>query len=226
MERGGASAHERFKRRSRRWIWPGLVASGLVHGWVIVYGPEFEVDAVRRGAGSGAMHALELVGAEIAIPAPPAPIRAPAVPRVAPVAVPATISVEESPAISPKLALPEIPTPPSVPAAAEEELAGYVHIMPSMVAPELVNRREVQRLLERRFPMELASSVREAVVVMWFWIDETGAIQKYEIKESSGYAAFDAAAEEVVERMKFRPAIRNGEPTRVIVALPITFRVE
>lgn len=221
----GVSAHERFKARSRRWIWPGLVVSGVVHVGVLLYGPEFQVDPVPQVSRSGPIHALELVRAEIAIPAPPAPIRAPAVPVVAPVEVPSTLTMDAVPTFEPVTTLPDIPPPPPIPESAESELAGYQHILPSMVAPELVNRREIQTLLERSFPSALAGSVREVVVVMWFWIDEKGEIQKYEIKESSGYAVFDRAAEAVVERMRFRPAVRNGEPTRVIVSLPITFRV-
>src|SRR5690606_2621010 len=91
--------------------------------------------------------------------------------------------------------------------------------------PELMNRREVTRALERRYPAALRGGNVEGAVVVVFWIDEKGAVQRYEIRKSSGSAALDAAGEEVIEIMEFRPAVDRGEPVKVIVALPIRFQL-
>lgn len=119
---------------------------------------------------------------------------------------------------------------PSLPAPAPTEgipgLSEYRHVNALMQKPELVNRGQIRRALLREYPRELQRDRVEGSVLVWFWIDEKGKIQHYEIRASSGHMALDTAAERVIPKMKFRPAKERGKAVPVIVALPITFEVE
>jgi protein TonB len=95
-----------------------------------------------------------------------------------------------------------------------------------MEKPELVNRTQVRRALLREYPRALQRQGVEGAVIVWFWIDEKGKVQKYEIRGSSGHQALDAAAERVIPVMKFRPAKERGKAIPVVVTLPIRFEVE
>jgi TonB family protein len=105
-------------------------------------------------------------------------------------------------------------------------LARFRRVTPLMERPELVNRSQVKRALLREYPRALQRQGIEGAVIVWFWIDEKGKVQKYEIQGSSGHHALDAAAERVIPVMKFRPAKEKGEAVPVVVTLPIRFEVE
>lgn len=96
---------------------------------------------------------------------------------------------------------------------------------PYTVAPELKNREEVQRALVRFYPPLLRDAGIGGTVLVWFFIDETGQVQKSLIKESSGHKSLDEAALKVAEIMRFSPALNRDQKVRVWVALPITFAV-
>jgi protein TonB len=124
----------------------------------------------------------------------------------------------------PALAVPGPPIPP--PPQPESELDRFVPVNPSMEKPDLVNRAQVKRALYREYPRALQSAGIGGAALVWFWIDEKGKVVKYEIRQSSGQPALDAAAERVIPLMKFRPAKRNGKAIPVIAALPIRFEVD
>jgi len=96
---------------------------------------------------------------------------------------------------------------------------------PFTVAPELKNRDEVRRALERFYPPLLRDAGIGGTVLVWFFIDETGTVQKSQVKESSGHKALDEAALKVAEIMRFSPALNRDKKVAVWVALPITFAV-
>lgn len=227
-------ANERLKGRARDWFWGGLAAATLVHFLLFVLGPALTIEEFEPAGSSVAMQALDLQDAasttllrsRIALPAPPQRIEVPALPIAAAAAeLPEDITIAPTTLFEELPVGAEIPLPPT-PAGAAEELRGFEHFMPYMVKPELKNRREVRRALERNYPPALQVAGVQGELLVWFWIDETGAVQKYEIKRSSGIALLDDAAERVIELMEFSPALDRGEPIRVIVALPIRFEVE
>ncbi len=125
---------------------------------------------------------------------------------------------------SPQVVVPPLPTP--APAPAEAGLDRFRPVNALMEKPELVNRSQVRRALLREYPRELQRKGVEGNVLVWFWIDEKGKVQKYEIRGSSGHVALDAAAERVIPVMKFRPAKERGKAIPVVVTLPIRFEVE
>jgi len=124
------------------------------------------------------------------------------------------------------VAPPPLPAPPRPPSDTMDHLSQYRHVNALMQKPELVNRAQVRRALLKEYPRELQRAGVEGSVVVWFWIDEKGKVQHYEIRVSSGRPELDRAAERVIPKMKFRPAKERGKPIPVIVALPITFEVE
>lgn len=229
------SANDAFKRRFGFRLILAIAAAGLIHFLLIVYGPfGFVVD--RPSLAYTPLNAIAVVTEPenprlhepIIRPAPPVRSTPPALPAAPDVATPAEIDVaplglfaDDAPGIG------EIPPPPEFavnPLDGAFEFQEYVHVAPYMVAPELINRREVQRSLERNYPRALQDARVGGTLMVWFWIDENGEVQKYEIRETSGNRLLDEAAERVIEIMEFRPATHRGEKIPVIVALPITFQ--
>lgn len=224
------TANDRFKNRSTRRYLAAFVLATLLHLAVLAILPTVDLED-SPFLPSHTMRSLTLMD-PIGPPPVIEPIRRPPSP-IAPkptlpdeVAVPIPVPVIDAPDFD--LAF-DLTPPPPIAAEAEvgpvDEFSDYEHIVPSMVSPELINRREVQRALERGYPRALQASRIEGTVMVWFWIDEKGEIRKYEIRQSSGHARLDQAAEEVIGIMKFRPAMDRGEAIKVIVALPITFEV-
>ncbi len=96
--------------------------------------------------------------------------------------------------------------------------------IPYDVLPKLENPSEIRRLLERVYPSQLRTAGIEGTVILWIFVDEQGAVQKTEVKESSGYEVMDEAALSAAEKMRFAPAMNRDKATPVWLALPITFR--
>jgi protein TonB len=96
--------------------------------------------------------------------------------------------------------------------------------IPYDVPPKLENPGEIQRLLERGYPSQLRDAGIEGTVILWIFVDEQGAVQRTEVKESSGYEVMDEAALSTAEKMKFAPAMNRDKATPVWLAQPITFR--
>jgi protein TonB len=218
--------NERFKERARRWTWYGLAAAAVAHALIFLIAPGMGPVELAWAPAASEMRVVELEPPPpVEVPSPPAPLVRPAAPEPPRLELPGDLVVVAEPSIEETIRAPEIPIP-ARPKEAVEELADFEHFMPYMVQPELVNRSEVARALEREYPRALQNRGIEGSVVVWFWIDEEGKVRKYEIRQSSGHAALDEAAVRVIPIMKFRPARRHGEPIRVIVALPIRFELE
>lgn len=93
------------------------------------------------------------------------------------------------------------------------------------VPPELTNEREIKRALQREYPMFLQESGIGGRVLLWFLIDQTGKVRRFELKESSGRKALDKAALKVATRMHFSPAENYSRKVAVWVVMPILFRI-
>jgi len=94
---------------------------------------------------------------------------------------------------------------------------------PFTVAPRLRNNEEVARLMERSYPPLLRDAGIGGEVVLWFLIDETGALRKTQVNQSSGYPALDQAALSVASVMTFTPAMNRDRLVPVWVSIPIRF---
>jgi len=92
------------------------------------------------------------------------------------------------------------------------------------VEPQLINGREVERVLEQRYPARLREAGTGGTVVLYVFVDEDGRPARSQIRESSGYPQLDAAAADVVEEMKFSPAMNRDRPVGVWVLQRVEFK--
>lgn len=219
-------ANARFKARSRAWFWVALAAAVVAHFLLLAFGPAFTI-VLDVAAPPAEMYALELVPPpEAAAPEPPIP--APEPPEVeiperpARVAQPVPVDLEGDPGFEPfafqDITLPELAPPPPL----EDDDPADVAFT---VAPELLNRERIKSILLRRYPSHLRNAGVEGTVLLQLWIDEAGAVTRYEMARSSGSAELDRIAQEVIDLMEFRPAFNVGKPVPVSVSLPIVFEV-
>lgn len=220
-EAGRFNAHDRFKQRSRSWTWIGLSIATVIHFLLLAFMPFTQrVDTLPDAREAKPLRAIRLL-ARIEVPAPPDPIARFAPPILQPMPSIEDFEVRPVELIDETARSAPIPEPPTT--VVSDEMAGFEYFVPSMVKPELVNREEVRRSLEREYPRYLQNAGIGGALMILFWIDEKGAVHKYEIKRSSGRKVLDEAAERVVPVMKFRPAYKRGRPVKIIVALPVRF---
>ncbi|MGH7128114.1 MAG: energy transducer TonB [Planctomycetaceae bacterium] len=107
--------------------------------------------------------------------------------------------------------------------AAQTSIADAPTFTPYTIEPELANAAEVIAALGRNYPPLLRDAGIEGTAMVWLFIDRTGAVAKVQLRETSGYAALDEAAESVAGTMRFEPALDGSQPVAVWVALPIRF---
>lgn len=92
--------------------------------------------------------------------------------------------------------------------------------------PELTNRQEVGRQLQRQYPPLLRDAGIQGSATMRLRVNEDGRVDPESITvENATHEAFGDAARRVVERMRFRPAKVGGRAVRVWVTLPVTFQL-
>lgn len=118
---------------------------------------------------------------------------------------------------------PEVETPPSVGA---DDIDARPTFTPFTERPELRNGSEVRTALELAYPPLLRDAGIGGQVNVWFLIEASGEISQTRIQKSSGHEALDEAALRVAEQIQFAPARLHGEPVKVWVAFPITFRTD
>jgi len=233
--RNRPSANSEFKRRADRYIWPSLVLAVAVHYLALAGLPGLNVEVREHDASVPVTEILPLLPPIqlAATAATAAPLRRP---PPAPDLEPPTldIPVVEYPEPDLSASSPEIPIedelPPAdaapVPAPETESQTATLdddRFIPSRVLPDLRNRAEVRRALERYYPQRLVDAGIGGTVMMMFWIDESGTIVRYQVQTSSGLRELDDAAARVVEVMRFSPLLQNGQGIPVVVALPIKF---
>lgn len=111
---------------------------------------------------------------------------------------------------------------------AEEEVAASIDDEPSLtpytVAPVLLNREAIGKAVRDLYPRMLRRVGASGTVLLWILIDEAGRVVKSAINRPSGRDAFDRAALEIPELMRFKPARNADEPVPVWVVIPIEFR--
>jgi len=217
----GWSANDRFRMGFGKWFWGSLALATIIHFLIFGLWPTMSAADVSMNAVE--LEAVELPP-EIEIPPPPAAIARPATPVVS-----ADADVEEDITIAPTTfaenPIEDLPPPPTATTVAED-ISAAPTFTPYTVSPELKNRTEVARALERNYPPLLRDAGVGGTVLVWFFIDETGRVVKTQLNQSSGYQALDDAALRVANVMVFSPAQNRDRKVPVWVALPIVFKTK
>jgi len=217
-EFGNETANDRLKRNWDTWFWGSMIAAVLLHFVVFQFWPEMAAEDVSFS--SDELTAIDLPP-EIEIPPPPEAIARPATPVIAEADVSEDITI--APTTFEDNPVEDLPPPPE--ATGAMDLSAQPTFTPYTVAPDITNRSEVQRVLEREYPPLLRDAGIGGTVKVWFFIDEEGRVQDTQIQESSGHAQLDEAALAVADVMKFTPALNRDKTVPVWVALPILFQV-
>lgn len=118
--------------------------------------------------------------------------------------------------------------PPADSAARQEaslaDLMQAPTVTPFTVRPELANQGDVQRALVREYPPILRDAGIGGTVLVHFFIDSEGVVQRVLVAETSGHQALDEAALRVARVFRFNHARDEDEPVPVWIAIPITFQ--
>lgn len=212
------SANERFKGRFRSIFWSGIIVGSLVHFVVFAFWPELTV--VDFSFTAGELTAIELPP-EVEIPPPPRSIARPATPVIATTAIDQEITI--APTTFESNPLSALPPPPEVDEVTELEAAPT--FTPFTVAPEILNRAQLQLAMANAYPPLLKEARIGGTVSVFFFIDAEGVVKQTRIDRSSGHHALDDAALAVADTYRFSPALNRDQRVPVWVSFPITFQV-
>jgi protein TonB len=193
-----------------------MILATVAHFAVFAFWPEMTADDVSYQADE--LTAIELPP-EIEIPPPPEAIARPATPVIAAADIDEDITIplttfEDNP-------VENLPPPPSD--AATTDIGAAPTFTPFTVRPDIKNRLELQRALEREYPPLLRDAGIGGTVQVWFFIDEEGEVQNTQVHESSGHKALDDAALNVANIIEFSPALNRDKRVPVWISLPINF---
>jgi periplasmic protein TonB len=197
-----------------------LVLSVGAHVALFTWNPEFSTQDVSFH--SSELTALELPP-DVQIPPPPQTIARPATPIVS------AADIDDDITIAPTTFEANPVTriaPPPVAASSEPDLKAAPRFTPYTVSPELRNPEEIRGLLVRTYPVTLRDAGIGGIATLWVFIDETGAVQRALISESSGREALDEAALKVVPEMSFTPAVFQNRRVAVWIELPVQFKAK
>jgi periplasmic protein TonB len=210
------TANDRLKRSFGSWFWGSMMAAVLVHFVLMAFWPN-----LRAADVSFTMEDMEAVDLppEIEIPPPPEQIQRPANPVVSEATIDDDVTI--SPTTFEDNMPDDLPPPPTESSAGIGEEPTFT---PFTVAPEVRNRAEIGRVLQREYPSTLRDAGIGGTVVMHFFINEEGEVENVLVAESSGHSALDQAAERVAMAFEFSPALNRDQRVPVWIQIPITFQ--
>jgi protein TonB len=212
------TANDRFKRAFGAWFWGSMILASVLHFALFAFWPEMVAEDVSFTADE--LESIELPP-EVEIPPPPQAIARPATPVIA------TANINEDITIAPTTfaenPVSALPPPPTEDRVTSTDIAAAPVFTPYTVKPDIKNRDEVARALEREYPPLLRDAGIGGTVQVWFFIDETGKVQRTLVNATSGHKALDDAALKVGQIIEFTPAINRDKRVPVWISLPITF---
>jgi len=210
------TANDRLKRSFGAWFWGSMIMATVAHFCVFNFWPEMTAEDVSFT--SDELEAIELPP-EIEIPPPPEAIARPATP------VMASADIDEDITIAPTTfednPVEDLPPPPTE--TATTDIGAAPVFTPFTVRPDIKNRSEISRAMEREYPPLLRDAGIGGTVTVWFFINEEGEVQQTRVNESSGHKALDDAALKVADVIEFTPALNRDKQVPVWISLPITF---
>ncbi|MFQ5679488.1 MAG: energy transducer TonB [Gemmatimonadota bacterium] len=217
-ETAGGGAAAGYRNRYGTVLSAGILLSVAVHFLLFQYFPGFTAPAMQGGAPQ--LTSLELPP-EVEIPPPPEQIARPATPTVAEVDVSEEITI--APTTFEANPVQTLAPPPT---ATEADPSARPRFIPYDTPPRLLNGAKIEKLLRGYYPSALRQAGVGGTVNLWLFVDETGAVKRTVVKESSGYVALDEAAGRVAIRMRFSAAKNRDKVTAVWVSQPIHFAVK
>jgi protein TonB len=211
------TANDRLKGSFNSWFWGSLAAAAVIHFAILAFWPDMEAADVSLN--SKTLESID-IPQEVKIPPPPEQIARPAVPVISTnVNISEDITIEATTfAENPITDLPPPPTQGTVSTGDQPTFTPYD------VKPELRNRGDLARILEKYYPPTLRDAGISATVVIWFHINESGTVTNTRVHESSGYPQIDEAATTAAKEFKFTPALNRDQKVSVWIQLPVTFR--
>ncbi|MFQ5746236.1 MAG: energy transducer TonB [Gemmatimonadota bacterium] len=212
---GRDTANDRFKTAYGKWTYMSVIAATVVHFVLFAFFPKLQ--AADLGSVTEEFEAIELPP-EVKIPPPPEQIARPATPRVAAAEIDEDITI--APTTFEDNPVENLPPPPE--GAKPSDQPSYIA---RDIEPRLKNRSEITRILKRLYPSFLKEAGIGGTVLLWVFVDEQGRPEKSQVNKSSGYPALDNAAAQVVEKMKFSPAMNRDKPVGVWVQQQVAFSV-
>ena len=211
------TANDRFKRTSRNLFWASLMVATFFHFAVLRFFPKLAAADVSFSVTE--LEAVELPP-EVEIPPPPEAIERPALPVVAEADLDEDITI--APTTFSENPVELLPPPPNRTARPDHGPTAT----PYTVAPRLKDPRRAARIVEQKFPLALQKAGIGGTVMVWAFIDQTGIVQRVQMKTSSGNSMLDGAALAAVQQFEFTPALNLDERVPVWVGIPITFRID
>lgn len=211
------TANDRFKRSFGSWFWGSMIAAVVVHFAAFAFWPDMTAADVSFTGEE--LTAVDLPP-EVEIPPPPEAIARPATPVIAEADVSEDITI--APTTFEDNPVDELPPPPE---EQGQDIGAAPTFTPYTVAPDITNRAEVGRALEREYPPLLRDAGIGGTVRVHFFIDENGRVQDTRLDQSSGHSQLDNAALAVADVMRFTPALNRDKKVPVWISLPITFQV-
>ena len=94
---------------------------------------------------------------------------------------------------------------------------------PFTVRPDLVNEEEVRQAMEDEYPPVLRDAEIGGRVIVHFFIDTEGEVQRTLVANPSAHEELDSAAVRVARRFRFTPALNLDERVPVWIAIPLVF---
>jgi periplasmic protein TonB len=210
------SANEQLKASFAAVFWKSMILATLLHFGLLRFFPALSAPDVSFEARE--LAAMDLPP-EVEVPPPPEQIARPAMPVISETQIQEEITI--APTTFEHNPVEHLPTPQ--PSEMVDEAVAPT-FTPYTVAPELRNRTEIARALERVYPPTLRDAGIGGRAILWFYIDNRGTVVRAQVKQSSGYPALDDAALKIADLMVFSPALNRDRRVAVWVALPIDFR--
>lgn len=209
------TANERFKAQSGDWMTIGVIAAVIAHFATFALFPTLTAEDIDF---TGEEAEVVDLPPEVEIPPPPEQISRPATPTVAAAALDEDITIARTDFESNPIE--NLPPPPA--GARPSDVPSYI---PRDVEPRMTNRREVQRVIQSRYPSMLREAGIGGTVQLYIFVDENGQPAKSQVQKSSGYPQLDQAAADVVKQMEFSPAMNRDKPVGVWVLQSVQFSV-
>jgi protein TonB len=89
---------------------------------------------------------------------------------------------------------------------------------------DLEKRPEAISQVPPTYPQELRKAKIEGVVTVVFVLDEDGRVEDPRV-ENSSRPEFEQPALEAIRKWRFRPGMKDGQPVRTYIRIPMRFRV-